>query len=385
MPKIPVVIARLEAQNERRRSYETQIQPLRLPLTDYKTGLQQILTLLDPSKIEDQLKSTTQFISEKDLAHFFIDCIYLKNVVQLIIDEHWIQSKQAEDEIQFDRFIKKFLKAELKPLLYLHAYFSKSNIEKMNQALQKLTQAEAFLLKTIQPQSPEFQKTVLQISLQLMSELFELEHQQNLKPNVEGTAQLSLYRTFDILDQVFDLKYLLNETPSIDQKERLYEGAGVGVQSSYATTLLALRYLNLSKGSRFIDLGSGYGRIGFVVGLLRPDIQFTGYEFVKDRVDIANKISARLLMDKHVHFVTQDLSIPEFKIPVAETYYIFDSFTDETYATIMEQLQQISLHKKIIVVTKGNAKLWMKRNFWSAPQEFNGGNLCFFRSTSNPQ
>lgn len=355
-------------------------------MIEYKSELKKILLLIELDKLEDQLNSISKLISEKDMAGFFIDSIYLKSVIQFVIDNHWLQSQKSSSEIHFDRFIKAFLNVELEPLLFLHSFFLSSNIEGMHRALKVLDQTEKLLLNCIKSKSYEFQKVFLQISLQRMSELYELEHQMHLAPKKnEGSTTLSLYRSFDALDQVFELEYLLNEATDVQQKERLYEGAGVGVQSSYATTLLALRYLNLHRGSRFIDLGSGYGRVGLVVGLMRPDIQFTGYEFVKERVDIANTASHNLHLEKHVHFVTQDLSSADFKIPPADTYYIFDSFTDESYATIMVQLEEITQQQKVTVVTKGNAKLWMKSKYWSDPQEFNDGNLCFFRSRARPR
>lgn len=351
-------------------------------MIEYKAELKKILLLTEFSTLEERLGLITKSINEKDLAHFFIDSVYLKNVIRFIIDDHWVQSQESSSEIQFDRFVKKFFKAELKPLLFLHSFFLDSNIEGMPIAAKALMQTEKILLDCIKSKPYAFQKVFLQFSLQRMSEFYELEHQQNspLKKNKED-VKLSLYRSFDVLDQIFGLEYLLNEESSLSgEKERLYQGAGVGVQSSYATTLTALRYLNLTKGSRFIDLGSGYGRIGLAVGLMRPDIQFTGYEFVKERVEIANKVCTQLLLDQHVQFVTQDLSDKNFKIPMADTYYIFDSFTDESYAVIMEQLQELTQNRKITVVTKGNARLWMKSQYWSEPQEFNEGNLCFFRS-----
>lgn len=355
-------------------------------MIEYKTELKKILLLADLNGLEAQINSISKFINEKDLASFFIDSIYLKNVIHHIIDDHWIQNKDAATEINFEKFIKSFFASELKPLLFLHSFFLSSSVDGLRVAEKALAQTEKILLTSIKSKKSDFQKKVLQLSLIRMSELYELEHQLNQddKKN-QSDAKLSLYRSFDILDQIFDLDYSLTETPSIQQKERLYEGAGVGVQSSYATTLIALRYLNLSKGARFIDLGSGYGRIGLVIGLMRPDIQFTGYEFVQERVDIANRASAHLLLNQHVNFVAQDLSLPDFKIPAADAYYIFDSFTDATYAIIMEQLQELTQHKRLTVVTKGNAKLWMSTKFWTEPQEFNDGNLCFFRSKVNPR
>lgn len=355
-------------------------------MIEYKTELKKILLSSNLESLEAQILSLSKFISEKDLAHFFVETVYLKNVIQLIIDDHWIKSKNSVEEIQFDRFIKKFISHELKPLLFLHAFFEDSSLEGLKIALTAITQTEKLLVDVIKSKPYDFQKKFLQITLMQMSELYELEHQLNLaqkKPTED--ARLSLYRSFDILDQIFELEYLLNETPMAGQKERLYEGAGIGVQSSYATTLLALRYLNLNKKSRFIDLGSGYGRIGLVIGLMRPDIQFTGYEFVKERVDIANQASSHFSLAQHVHFVTQDLSSSEFRIPMADTYYIFDSFTDASYAIVMDQLQQLTYQNRITVVTKGNAKLWMNSQFWSDPQELNDGNICIYRSKARPK
>ncbi len=351
-------------------------------MIEYKSELKKILLLENFDQLENQINSICKLINEKDLANFFIDVIYLKSIVQLTIDDHWIQSqKNPQQDVKFDRLIKKYLASELKPLLFLHSFFLDSSIEGMHVASKVLSVTEKLILACIKSKPAEFQKTILQVALQSMSELFELEHQLNSTPRKnEEDARLSLYRSFDILDQIFELDYLSNEVSTIDQKERLYMGAGIGVQSSYATTSLALRYLNLSKGSRFVDLGSGYGRIGSVVGLMRPDVIFTGYEFVKERVDIANKASTRFHLNQHVQFVAQDLSDPDFKIPLAETFYIFDSFTDETYATIIKQLQEMTAQKRITVVTKGNARLWMKSHHWSEPQELNEGNLCFFRS-----
>lgn len=348
-------------------------------MIEYKSELQRIISMKDLNDLESHLSPLTSSISEKNLASFFVENIYLKNVIQLIIEDFWIQSKNSE--MPFDRFVKKFFNAELKPLLFLHSFFQNTNITELRYSLKAIEKTETLLLKCIKSKTYSFQKNLLQHALKHMSELIELEHQINLKRSQSSNdAKLSLYRAFDSLDQIFELEYILNEAPDIHQKERLYEGAGIGVQSSYATTLMALRYLNMTKGSRFIDLGSGYGRIGLVVGLMRPDIKFTGYEFVKERVDIANQSTTHLQMEEHVEFITQDLSDVNFKIPEAEIYYIFDSFTDASYSFIMDQLNVMTQSKKMVVVTKGNAKLWMNSKYWHEPQIFNDGNLCFFRS-----
>lgn len=350
-------------------------------MSEYKTELKDLLLKVDQEHLEQRLTPLLQNISEKELAAFFIDSVYLKTVIQFVIQDHWVVSKDSLSEITFDRFIKKYFKNELQPLLFLHSFFTESDLDGMHIAEKVLTQLESFLVKNVQSRDYAFQKIFLQTCLARMSELYDHEMQMNAQVSKKPeTSKMSLYRSFDVLDQIFGLEYILTEASSIDQKERLYEGAGVGVQSSYATTLIAIKYLNLTKGSKFIDLGSGYGRIGLVLGLMRPDISFVGYEFVKERVEIANKACANLSLSSHVQFIAQDLADPQFQIPVADTYYIFDSFSDQTFASVMKQLEDMSLTSKVAVITKGNAKLWMKKQFWSEPQEFNDGNLCLYRA-----
>lgn len=352
-------------------------------MSDYKTELQKILLLKTFENLDTQLKLISKHLTEKEFAHFFIDHIYIRDVIHFVLQDYWVQNKNSAREINFEKFIKTYFPKELKPLLFLHSFFLSSTIEILHTAGLAMNATNSILLNIIKTKDSGYQKVFLQFALKRMAEFFEHIYQVNSSTN-EGVekSKLSLYRSFDILDEIFELDYLKNEVASINQKERLYEGAGVGVQSSYSTTISAFQYLNLAKGSSFIDLGSGYGRIGLILGLMRPDIQFAGYEFVKERVDIANKASIRLAINDHVQFIAQDLSDPIFKIPMANTYYIYDSFTDETYVTIMDQLQRISQSKRITIVTKGNAKLWINNTFWSKIQELNDGNICFFRSNT---
>jgi hypothetical protein len=223
-------------------------------------------------------------------------------------------------------------------------------------------------------------------ALQLMSTLFELEASFQAKNKAANIPTgISMYRTFDRLDEVFDLSYEADydmKIETIDGGERLYEGAGVGVQSGYSTVLTALSHLKMEAGTRFIDLGSGYGRVGLAIGLLRPDIDFIGYEYVPHRVDISCKTTERMGLKSHVRFHIQDLSLKDFKIPEAEIYYMYDPFSADTYGHVLSQLVEISKSKKIVIVTKGNARSWLleiaRREGWSAPQEFDSGNLCMF-------
>lgn len=353
----------------------------------YKPSL---LALLKETSFVDypgDIERTLATFDTMDLAHTFVDVAFLVSAITFVREELWLQNQKSAKEIIFSKFIKKLFKDELSPVLFLHDFFGNSSADGIQQASRNASVIEGAVIRLIKNKPNEDLKLFASTALKLMSDLFELEHQMTLSKQELGLhLGLSLYRTFDRLDEVFDLNYSADQgmASSITGTERLYEGAGIGVQSGYSSALIALRYLNLKKGSRFIDLGAGYGRVGLVVGLMRPDVEFIGYEFVPHRVDIATTASAKLGIDQHVSFRTQDLAASDFKIPVADVYYIYDSFSEATYKTVISQLVDIGRQRKITVVTKGNARQQLEapdqKSNWSSPQQFDNGNLCFFRS-----
>ncbi|NJL25276.1 MAG: methyltransferase [Calothrix sp. SM1_5_4] len=185
------------------------------------------------------------------------------------------------------------------------------------------------------------------------------------------------------MDEILGLDYSRDLKMKTSRAERLYAGAGVGVQSSYTTLLRTLTSLNPQ--GRFIDLGSGYGRVGLVVGLLYPEVRFTGYEYVSHRVEASCASAERAGVAGHVEFLTQDLSDPNFRIPEAESYYLYDPFTQETYRTVFSRLKEIGREQKITVITKDAAIGWFSaaiagESGWLEPDFHDEGMIAFFRS-----
>ena len=170
---------------------------------------------------------------------------------------------------------------------------------------------------------------------------------------------------------------------SKDQPERLYEGAGIGVQTSYASILMALDRVQLPQAAKVVDLGSGYGRVGFAIGLLRPDLEITGYEYVPHRVDNANDV-AKAAGLTNVHFITQDLAAADFKIPKADVFYMYDPFSRETYGYVLDQLIAMGRTTPITVITKGRANDWvtdaLKGHGWQTEASLDSGTVFVFNS-----
>ena len=47
----------------------------------------------------------------------------------------------------------------------------------------------------------------------------------------------------------------------------------------------------MKDGDTFVDIGSGYGRVGCVVGVNFPNSRFLGYEIVQERVIEAQRVA----------------------------------------------------------------------------------------------
>lgn len=335
-----------------------------------------------------ELESTLESFSPEELAHLYAEAGFLHVFLVFLAEENWIQKKERPESLfLFQDFITPLLAHEGAPLSFFHSFLKKSSLAHSKMFEGKTLCIEKVIVESIKKKSSSEQRRFSQTVLEHISELFEFENHLQLEKKAQGKdLKLSLYRTYDSLDKIFNLDYDAENFIKDDhhETERLYEGSGVGVQSGYSTLLTALRYLNPSQGSRLVDLGSGYGRLGLVIGLLRPDIDFLGYEFVKHRVEMATLSAENLSLQDHVHFYTQDLSLKEFHIPEAEIYYMYDPFSEETYQHVLRQLVEISHHKKITIATKGNAKNWLstlgKQEGWALPQELDSGNLCLFSS-----
>jgi len=318
------------------------------------------------------------------MAGLYVSNAFLRTALGFLGEQFWLRSQKV-GAFTYPDFLSPFLAAELEPIAFLKELFTPETVPRAKALTAKATALESLLLESMIERPYAEQKEFARAALGQMATLFAFETSLQASNADRGThLGLSLYRTFDGLDQLFGLNYALdkNVKQELHETERLYEGAGVGVQSGCSTVLTALRHLELKPGARFIDLGSGYGRVGLLVGLLHPEVLFTGYEFVKERVGLGNQAAENLGMLSHVRFLTQDLSSADFQIPEAEVYYLYDPFSESTYAHVLAQLCAIARRKKITIVTKGNASRWLTRmaeaEGWPAAREFDSGNLRFY-------
>jgi len=85
-----------------------------------------------------------------------------------------------------------------------------------------------------------------------------------------------------------------------------------------------------------VDLGCAYGRLGIIVGLFHPNINFIGYEINKHRYEEAKRIANKFSLS-NVTYRNQDLSCPSFQVPKACLYYAYDPVNEVTRIKIFEK------------------------------------------------
>lgn len=124
------------------------------------------------------------------------------------------------------------------------------------------------------------------------------------------------------------------------------------LQTPYTEIRWILNLLNPKENETVVDLGCGYGRMAFVMGLHYPDVNFIGYELVAERVNEGNRVLKNFAYPR-ARILTQDLTDPAFSPAVAEHYFIFDFGSAAAVDKTLEDLKKIAREKSIQVVARG--------------------------------
>lgn len=174
---------------------------------------------------------------------------------------------------------------------------------------------------------------------------------------------------FDTLRELlmFEQTQSIEELGKVSQKElELYKkhwaarNSGPVIQTPlYVLTELA-QNMKFKPGESLIDIGSGHGDPALVIGALNPQLKITGFDLVKEKVKWSQK-SAEKLGVENVEFITQDLSDPKFKLPIADYYYFFNPVNPEVNHMLAERIRSYSKDRPIKVIIFGGG--WSERIF----------------------
>ena len=124
------------------------------------------------------------------------------------------------------------------------------------------------------------------------------------------------------------------------------------LQTPYSECLRILQLLKIRPYQHIVDLGAAYGRMGIVIGGLYMKNSFTGFEYVKSRVDEGNRVFQELGMNRSKLY-TQDLFDPNFEMPEADVFFIYDYGQVEHIDFTLKQLEKIAHKRPIKVVVRG--------------------------------
>lgn len=139
-----------------------------------------------------------------------------------------------------------------------------------------------------------------------------------------------------------------NWGPDFHQGHQTWVGLDPQVlQTPYQELLKMCELLVLQPGEHVIDLGAGYGRLAWILKQKYPEVSFTGYEYVKERVDEGNRVLQEELL------IQQDLSDPDFELPVADSYFIYDFGKVQHIRKILQQLEDMAETNSFKVVARG--------------------------------
>lgn len=123
--------------------------------------------------------------------------------------------------------------------------------------------------------------------------------------------------------------------------------------SPVSTLSLIFENLELKPGSTIVDIGSGHGDPAFVFATLDPTVRVTGFDFVLQKVEGARNMAETLELD-NIEFIEQDLSDPEFHLPEADVYYLYNPANREIVEKMVQQVREIAKRRPVKVVSFGS-------------------------------
>lgn len=309
-----------------------------------------------------------------ELAELFVTASFFRGVLQPLIDQDWLRQHRSDPSAHDLR--PQQIENELASLSFLRAEITTATSKQLRTYFNRMVHLLHVVISFVQMEPSDRYRGFARHAMKLID-----ERAREIDRFAHSHFADAMVRAFDQMDEILGINYELDQEMANENRERVFEGAGAGVQTSYSSILLALDRVRPREGARVLDLGSGFGRVGFVLGLLRPDLDFTGYEFVDHRVRDCTAVASRAGLEK-TSFATQDLSA--FTIPSADVYYMYDPFNRETYETVLHQLIAHGRANEITIITKGRANSWVREALagekWTVDETCDSGTICVFRS-----
>lgn len=122
----------------------------------------------------------------------------------------------------------------------------------------------------------------------------------------------------------------------------------------YTELRAMLERLRPQPGQWVVDLGAGYGRMGFVLARHFPSVRFLGYEVVPERVAEGKRVLA-MHCGPEIQLERVDLSRSDFSPAIADYYFIYDFGSRAAIEKTLGDLSVIARTRAIVVIGRGRA------------------------------
>ncbi len=189
----------------------------------------------------------------------------------------------------------------------------------------------------------------------------------------------------DFIDrQILNINYLDIESQiqPVADKQLWLDYDIQGIQTTYKEILEMVHFLKESSIQKWCDLGAGYGRLGFVVGVICQPSEFIGIEYAQLRVNEGNRLYERMNLSQ-CRLVQADLADEHLDLPLSEVYFIYDFGSHADVEIVLKKLQVIATCQKIVVIARGRAvRRWILSDYpWlgqvNSPQHFENWSVFY--------
>jgi SAM-dependent methyltransferase len=145
----------------------------------------------------------------------------------------------------------------------------------------------------------------------------------------------------------------------------------------YSELKLMCELLSPRPQEHLVDLGAGYGRMGIVLEQLFPQVKFTGLEYVSERVREGQRILAALKCN-NARLYQGDLTGPDFLLPEADYYFVYDYGKVLHIRHTLKQLERMAERRRFKVIARGRGSRsiidmehpWLSQVFKPHHEEF---------------
>lgn len=194
--------------------------------------------------------------------------------------------------------------------------------------------------------------------LKVIPETYSLAKEQSGKID-----QILEFRSEDIEKELI-AKSGVKSAMRTQQERQTWIGYDVqAFQTPYSELAEMVRLVNPAPGELWVDLGAGYGRMGIVLAVFAPEVNFLGYEIVKERASEGSRVFEILDLER-AKLSQINLADQDFQIQSADLYFIYDFGGKPEVYSVIEKLRMIAKSKKIRVIARGRGvRNWLLQDF----------------------